>query len=134
MAGARIDLTRIKMPTYVYASRDDHIVPWRSAYRTTSLVGGDATFVLGASGHIAGVVNPPSSPPRRNYWTHDLLTDDADAWLARATSHAGSWWPHWSAWVAGYAGARRAAPVAAGSERYLPLSPAPGTYVLAAAD
>jgi poly[(R)-3-hydroxyalkanoate] polymerase subunit PhaC len=134
MAGARIDLTRIKMPTYVYASRDDHIVPWRSAYRTTSLVGGDATFVLGASGHIAGVVNPPSSPPRRNYWTHDLSTDDADAWLARATSHAGSWWPHWSAWVAAYAGARRAAPVTSGNDRYPPLEPAPGTYVLAAAD
>src|SRR5437879_5196802 len=80
------------------------------------------------------VTSPASSIPRRNYWTHDLSTDDADAWLAHATSHAGSWWPHWSAWVAAYAGARRAAPVAAGSERYPPLSPAPGTYVLAAAD
>ena len=59
MAGARIDLSKIRMPVYVYASRDDHIVPWRSAYRTTALVGGEATFVLGASGHIAGVVNPP---------------------------------------------------------------------------
>jgi polyhydroxyalkanoate synthase len=134
MAGARIDLTRLRMPAYVYASRDDHIVPWRSAYRTTSLVGGDATFVLGASGHIAGVVNPPSSPPRRNYWTNDLLTDDPDAWLARAASHAGSWWPHWSAWVARCAGARRAAPTAPGSDLYPPLESAPGTYVLAAAD
>ncbi len=70
------------MPVYVYASREDHIVPWRSAYRTTALVGGDVTFVLGASGHIAGVVNPPQ-PVKRNYWTNELITDDPDDWFAR---------------------------------------------------
>ncbi len=69
MAGARIDLSKIRMPVYVYASRDDHIVPWRSAFRTTALVGGETTFVLGASGHIAGVVNPPA-PLKRNYWVN----------------------------------------------------------------
>ena len=71
------------MPAYIYASREDHIVPWRSAYRTVGLLGGDPTFVLGASGHIAGVINP-ASKNRRNYWTNELLTDDADDWLARA--------------------------------------------------
>ena len=106
MAGAPIDLSRITIPAYVYASRDDHIVPWRSAYRTTALVGGDCTFVLGASGHIAGVINPPQ-PPRRNYWTNDLITDAADDWLARAESVPGSWWPHWHAWLAGHGGARQ---------------------------
>jgi poly(3-hydroxyalkanoate) synthetase len=85
MAGAAIDLSRITIPAYVYASRDDHIVPWRSAFETTRLLSGDCTFVLGASGHIAGVINPPH-PPRRNYWTNDLITDVADDWLARAQS------------------------------------------------
>jgi len=132
MAGAAIDLSQIVIPSYVYASRDDHIVPWRSAYRTTSLLGGDCTFVLGASGHIAGVINPPH-PVRRNYWRNDLITDAADDWLRRAHSVAGSWWPHWHAWLAGHGGARRAAPKHTGNAQYPPLGPAPGDYVRAAA-
>ena len=128
MAGAKIDLTRLTMPTYVYGSQEDHIVPWRSAYATTTLVGGDATFVLGASGHIAGVVNPPH-PPRRHYWTNELLTEDADDWFARAERIHGSWWPHWYAWLGRHAGAQRSAPRAAGSRQHPPLDPAPGGYV-----
>ena len=128
MAGAAIDLSRITIPAYVYASRDDHIVPWRSAFATTRLLGGDCTFVLGASGHIAGVINPPH-PPRRNYWTNDLITDAADDWLARAESVHGSWWPHWHDWLAGHGGARHAAPQRAGNNAYPPLAPAPGDYV-----
>ena len=69
MAGERIDLAKVAMPAYIVASRDDHIVPWRSAYRSTRLLGGESTFVLGASGHIAGIVNPPAKN-RRNYWTN----------------------------------------------------------------
>jgi polyhydroxyalkanoate synthase len=129
MRGQAIDLSRVAIPSYVYASRDDHIVPWRSAYRTTQLLGGEPTFVLGSSGHIAGVVNPPSSG-RRNYWTNELLTDDPDEWLARALSHPGSWWPHWTEWLAAYAGARTPAPARAGNARHRPLGPAPGTYVV----
>ncbi len=132
IAGAAVDLTRIVMPSYIYASREDHIVPWRSAYRTTNLLGGDCTFVLGASGHIAGVVNPPH-PPRRNYWTNDLLTDAADDWLERAEKIHGSWWPHWHAWLEGHGGARHAAPKHAGNAKYPPLAPAPGDYVRAVA-
>jgi polyhydroxyalkanoate synthase len=128
MAGERIDLARVTMPAYVYASQGDHIVPWRSAYRTTALLGGDVTFVLGASGHIAGVINPPE-PERRHHWTNELVTDDADDWLARALRHPGSWWPHWAAWLAPHGGAMRAAPRAPGSARYPPLDPAPGHYV-----
>jgi polyhydroxyalkanoate synthase len=133
MLGEKIDLSRIAIPTYVLASREDHIVPWRSAYRTTALVGGDATFVLAASGHIAGVINPPV-PPRRNHWTNDLLTEDADAWLERAESAPGSWWPHWHAWLARHAGSERRAPRAAGNRRYPALGPAPGRYVVEPAE
>ncbi len=132
MAGERIDLARVTVPTYVFASRDDHIVPWRSAYKTIGLVGGDVSFVLGASGHIAGVVNPPAKN-RRNYWTNPLLTDDADDWLARAESHPGSWWPDWGAWLAPHGGAMRRAPRAPGSARNPALDPAPGRYVLESA-
>jgi polyhydroxyalkanoate synthase len=129
MAGEKVDLASITIPVYAYASRDDHIVPWRSAYRTTALVGGPCTFVLGASGHIAGVVNPPS-PPRRNYWTREPPDEDPDAWLAQAQSHAGSWWPHWHAWLARHRGGRRDAPSGCGSRRYPPLEAAPGRYVV----
>ena len=128
MLGHRVDLGRIALPVYVMAAREDHIVPWRSAYRTTTLVNGDVTFVLGASGHIAGVVNPPE-PARRSFWTNALLTDDPDDWMARAESVDGSWWPHWAEWLQEYAGPRRAAPAAAGSDEFPPLDPAPGTYV-----
>ena len=128
MSGQAIDLRRISVPTYVLATRDDHIVPWRSAYKTIGLLGGDLTFVLGASGHIAGVVNPPQKH-RRNFWTNELLTDDADDWLSRAAMHPGSWWPHWSAWQAKHGGPRRPAPASAGSDRHRALAPAPGSYV-----
>jgi len=129
MAGARIDLARVAVPAYIVASRDDHIVPWRSAYQSTRLLGGDVGFVLGASGHIAGVVNPPAKN-RRNYWTNPVLAAAADDWLARAETHPGSWWPHWGAWLARHGGPLRPAPREAGNDRNLALYPAPGRYVL----
>jgi polyhydroxyalkanoate synthase len=133
MCGRKIDLGRIALPAYVYASREDHIVPWRSGYRTVGLLGGDPTFVLGASGHIAGVINP-ASKNRRNYWTNELLTDDADDWLARAESRPGSWWPHWAAWLADYGGTRHPAPPSVGDARHRALGAAPGAYVTEHAD
>jgi polyhydroxyalkanoate synthase len=132
IAGAPVDLGRVAQPTYVFAARDDHIVPWHSAWRSAALLGGDVTFVLGASGHIAGVVNPPEAA-RRNYWTNPLLPDDADDWLARADSVPGSWWPHWHAWLAPYGGGKHAAPTASGSRQLPPLGAAPGEYVRAKA-
>ena len=128
MCGVPVDLSRITIPVYVLASREDHIVPWRSAYRTTTLVGGDVTFVLAASGHIAGVINPPLAM-KRNYWTNDLLTETADEWFARAQSVPGAWWPHWYAWLDGHRGPARARPHTAGNAHYPPLGPAPGDYV-----
>ncbi|HPB76668.1 MAG TPA: class I poly(R)-hydroxyalkanoic acid synthase, partial [Chromatiaceae bacterium] len=129
--GAPVDLGAVKMPAYIYASREDHIVPWPSAYRSTGLLGGEATFVLGASGHIAGVINPPASG-KRNYWTHaGTAAASADDWFTDAESHPGSWWPHWGQWLANRSGERVPAPAAPGNDRYPPLGAAPGTYVLA---
>jgi polyhydroxyalkanoate synthase subunit PhaC len=132
MAGESIDLGRIAVPAYVFAAHDDHIVPWRSAYRTTDLLGGDVTFALGASGHIAGVVNPPETN-RRHYWISDVPGMGADAWLAGARSCPGSWWPHWAAWLDRHAGSMKAARRGTGSDAYPPLEPAPGGYVRAPA-
>jgi polyhydroxyalkanoate synthase len=128
MCGEAVDLSRIGLPAYVYASREDHIVPWHSAYRTIELIGGDVSFVLGASGHIAGVVNPPPGL-KRDYWTNELLTDDPDDWLGRAQLHRGSWWPHWTEWLAERAGPLRPAPAREGNARHRPLERAPGSYV-----
>ena len=130
--GESVDLRRIVVPTYVYASRDDHIVPWPWAYRTTCLLGGECTFVMGASGHIAGVINPPGKN-RRNYWTNDSVGEDPQAWLAGAQSVPGSWWPHWGAWLAVHAGREKPAPRVAGDTNHKPIEPAPGSYVKATA-
>ena len=129
MCGQSIDLGRVTMPSYVLATREDHIVPWRSAYKSVDLLGGKPTFVLGASGHIAGVINPPAKN-RRNYWVGEVSHDNPDQWLGRARMEPGSWWPHWSAWLRRHAGGVRSAPKALGSDRHRPLAPAPGTYVV----
>jgi polyhydroxyalkanoate synthase subunit PhaC len=127
-AGASIDLSEIAIPSYIFAAREDHIVPWKSAYRSIELLSGDRTFVLGASGHIAGVVNPPEKK-RRNFWVNADLDVDPEQWLVAAQSRPGSWWPHWAAWLAAYSGAMQRAPVAIGSAQYPALDPAPGCYV-----
>ncbi len=129
-AGVGLDLTRLDMPAYLYGSREDHIVPWTSAYASTQLLRGPQRFVLGASGHIAGVVNPPSSG-KRSYWTNDApaLPGDPGAWLAGAQEHPGSWWPDWADWLAAHAGARRKAATRLGNAEYRPTQPAPGSYV-----
>ena len=135
MAGERIDLARVTMPAYIVASRDDHIVPWRSALpdrRSSSAA--TCTFVLGASGHIAGVVNPPDKK-RRNYWTNAAAAGRRRRLVrARATAHPGSWWPHWGAWLAR---ARRRLTRRRRTRRATPaippLEPAPGRYVREAA-
>ena len=129
MCGAVIDLANVDMPTYVLATREDHIVPWRSAYESLRLLGGDAQFVLGGSGHIAGVVNP-AVKNKREYWIDGLQDADPDQWLASAEERKGSWWPDWRPWLSKHSGRRRAAPQQAGSGEYPPLDPAPGRYVL----
>ncbi|VTU36280.1 Poly-beta-hydroxybutyrate polymerase [Variovorax sp. PBL-H6] len=125
--GVPVDLSRIDAPAFVYASREDHIVPWKTAYAGTRLLGGETRFVLGASGHIAGVINPPAKK-KRNHWVGDLAAD-AGAWLDGAQSVEGSWWPAWCDWLAAHAGVKVAARSALGSAEFPAIEPAPGRYV-----
>lgn len=125
--GVPVDLSAITAPAFVYASREDHIVPWQTAYAGTQLLGGEVRFVLGASGHIAGVINPPEKK-KRNHWVGDL-TADASTWLDRAESVDGSWWPDWSDWLDSYAGPKVAARRTPGNTAYPAIEPAPGRYV-----
>jgi polyhydroxyalkanoate synthase subunit PhaC len=127
--GVPVDLGKLRIPVFILATREDHIVPWRSAYRSLALLGGDdKTFVLGASGHVAGVVNPPAKN-RRSYWTGEPYPTDPDAWLEYAEEHRGSWWPKWTDWLSKHGGGRRKAPSAAGDVQHKPIEPAPGRYV-----
>jgi len=127
--GVPVDLGRVNLPLFVLATREDHIVPWRSAYRTVGLLGGDdKTFVLGASGHIAGVVNP-AAKNKRSYWTAGSLPEEPEDWFSHAKEKPGSWWPVWSEWLAKHQGGERAAPRATGNVQYKPVEPAPGSYV-----
>ena len=128
MCGVPVDLGRIDIPAYLMASQEDHIVPWRTAWENNRLLKGKNTFVLAASGHIAGVINP-ANKNRRHYWHSAESAASADHWLAAASREAGSWWTHWARWLGRRGGGRIAAPVIAGSTRHRPLEPAPGRYV-----
>nr|WP_293026120.1 class I poly(R)-hydroxyalkanoic acid synthase [Pandoraea sp.] len=132
VCGVPVDLGAIDVPVYIFGSREDHIVPWRAAYASTALLSGPKRFVLGASGHIAGVINPPAKQ-RRSYWTGDALPASADDWLASAQEHPGSWWPDWHAWLASHGGRRVKASSGYGNVQYQPVEPAPGRYVKAKA-
>ncbi len=128
MLGQPVDLGRLRMPAYLLATREDHIVPWHSAYRSAGLLKGDLRFVLGASGHIAGVVNP-AGKNRRSYWTGTKLPSDPEAWMQGATEHPGSWWRDWSAWLAGHAGKTIKAKKRLGGRGHKAIEAAPGRYV-----
>lgn len=128
MCGTPVDLGKINLPTFILASREDHIVPWKSAYASTRLLKGKLQFILAASGHIAGVVNP-ASKNRRNYWTSPALTENPEQWLAGAESVPGSWWGNWSAWLKKKSGKQVPARKRVGSADYPEIEPAPGSYV-----
>ncbi|MFZ5551210.1 MAG: class I poly(R)-hydroxyalkanoic acid synthase [Pseudomonadota bacterium] len=130
VCGEKLDLGAIQAPVYIYASREDHIVPWKGAYASTKVFKGKKRFMLGASGHIAGVINPPAAN-KRSHWVNDKLVADADAWLAAAKEVPGSWWTDWSAWLKPHAGPMVAAPKAPGNRQYKAIEPAPGRYVKA---
>lgn len=123
-----LDMRLLDMPTFIYASREDHIVPWESAYGSTKVLQGPMTFVLGASGHIAGVINPPSKN-KRSYWTGSTLPATSKDWFAQATENPGSWWPTWAKWLQGQAGGMVSAPKTQGSRQYPVIEAAPGRYV-----
>jgi poly[(R)-3-hydroxyalkanoate] polymerase subunit PhaC len=125
MCGTPVDLARVDLPAYVLATVEDHIVPWRSAYRTTGLFGGDIRFVLGASGHIAGVINP-ASKNKRSYWILADRCDDPAGWLAGAQEKPGSWWNDWIGWLKPWAKEQQPARTQQGSNLYPPCESAPG--------
>ncbi len=126
--GEKVDVGAIKAPFYLYASREDHIVPWDAAYRSTQMIKGKKRFVMGASGHIAGVINPPAKG-KRNYWTNERLVARAEDWFDDAAEHPGSWWTDWSKWLAGHAGKKVSAPKTPGNRQYKAIEAAPGRYV-----
>jgi polyhydroxyalkanoate synthase subunit PhaC len=131
VCGEKIDLRQIETPVYLYGSREDHIVPIASAYASTQILPGPKRFVAGASGHIAGVINPPAKK-KRSHWVREdgQLPAKFDQWLEGAQEHAGSWWTDWSTWLQGHAGAQVAAPKGYGKgAKFKVIEPAPGRYV-----
>ena len=134
VCGQKIDFRKLKLPVYIYGSREDHIVPIGGAYASTQHLPGQKRFVMGASGHIAGVINPPAAK-KRSHWVREdgkFPATQAD-WQAGATEHAGSWWTDWASWLQSHAGKQIAAPKAYGKGKYKVIEPAPGRYVKAKA-
>ncbi len=127
--GVPLDLRAVHNDTYVVASIEDHIAPWRSVYKMTQMFAGDTQFRLGHSGHIAGIINPPDSG-KGNYWAGSTNPPAADDWFSAAEKRGGSWWSDWIAWLGLRSEKRIPAPAALGSKKLPPLAPAPGTYVL----
>jgi polyhydroxyalkanoate synthase len=128
IGGVPIDLRKIKTPTYLLSTREDHIAPWRSTFAATKLYSGPVTFTLAASGHIAGVINPPAKQ-KYSYWTNGISAKDTpESWLQHAKETPGSWWPHWDAWQQAYAGNRVPARIP-GKPGHSPIEDAPGRYV-----
>lgn len=128
LCGVPIDLRNIKVPSYFLSTLEDHIAPWKTTFNSTKLFSGPIDFVLGASGHIAGVINPPAKK-KRNYWVGGELGKGPAHWLETAKSEAGSWWPYWSGWLKKQGGAEVPAPKTLGKANYPIIEPAPGRYV-----
>ena len=126
--GSPLNLDRVKIPVFVNGAIADHLTPWKGCYQTTQLLGGETTFVLSSSGHIASLVNPPNNPKAR-YWTGDGTGPDPEAWLADATTNQGSWWQAWAEWISQRAGNKRSASGRLGSDRHPVLDLAPGRFV-----
>ena len=136
VCGQKIDFNKVDMPVFIYGSREDHIVPIDGAYASTQVLPGKKRFVMGASGHIAGVINAPVKN-KRSYWTNEKVKDKLPAkhatWMASSTEHPGSWWTDWSNWLALQGGKQVAAPKAYGKGKFKAIEPAPGRYVKAKA-
>ena len=131
VCGEKLDLGRIDIPVYIYGSREDHIVPITASYAATQVLSGDKRFVMGASGHIAGVINPPAKK-KRSHWVREdgALPESHSQWLQGAQEHAGSWWTDWSQWLNNHAGKQIAAPKRYGKgAKYKAIEAAPGRYV-----
>jgi polyhydroxyalkanoate synthase len=127
LEGVPIDLSRVKLPLYFVSTVEDHIAPWRATYAGAKLFSGPVRFVLGGSGHIAGIVNPPAAN-KYCYWTNNRLADKPERWLEGAQQHPGSWWTDWAHWIAAHGGGKVPARVP-GEGGLKPIEAAPGSYV-----
>jgi polyhydroxyalkanoate synthase len=127
LKGVPIDLNQIRLDVYAVGTEQDHIVPWKSAWRISQLASGPVRFILGGSGHIAGIINPPSKG--KGYWTNEKPVKTAEEWLESAEQHKGSWWADWLEWLRPRS-SEQGAPPSMGSTAHPPIMPAPGTYVL----
>lgn len=125
-----IDLQRVKVPSFVTGALTDHLTPWKGCFRTTQMLGGESTFVLSYSGHIASLVNPPGNP-KAHYWMGGEPGTDPEEWQAQATRHSGSWWEAWAAWMEPHAGPRVTRRKNLGSKLNPATEPAPGRYIRA---
>jgi len=123
-----LDLGQVKCPTFIFAAREDHIVPWRTAYHSAQYLGGEVRFVLGASGHIAGTINPVSKN-KRNHWVGEYLAEAPDQWLEKAESVPGSWWTPWAEWMSEHPAKEVVAKKKLGDAKHPPIEQAPGRYV-----
>ncbi len=128
IGGVWIDLNKIKIPSYFVSTKEDHIALWQGTYRGALQVGGNKTFVLGESGHIAGIVNHPAKG-KYGYWVNDSLDDSADEWLSNAKHSEGSWWTHWNQWLLGFNPQEQVEPYNIGNDDFPVISAAPGEYV-----
>ncbi|KAA8679434.1 class I poly(R)-hydroxyalkanoic acid synthase [Vibrio gigantis] len=128
VGGVWIDLNKIKIPSYFISAKEDHIALWQGTYRGALNTGGNKTFVLGESGHIAGIVNHPDKN-KYGFWLNDSLDDSAGEWLTNATHHEGSWWTHWNQWLQGFEVDEKIEPFNQGSELNPVIGKAPGSYV-----
>ncbi len=123
-----VDLSKINCPVYIFASKEDHIVPWKSAFTSTQILKGKSKFVLGASGHIAGVINPLKKN-KRNYWTNQVRTKNPDTWFKGAKFIEGSWWGDFRDWLSSQSGKQIKAPSKLGTTKFKVIEAAPGAYV-----
>ncbi|MEZ8408970.1 class I poly(R)-hydroxyalkanoic acid synthase [Vibrio splendidus] len=128
VGGVWIDLNKIKISSYFISAKEDHIALWQGTYRGALNTGGNKTFVLGESGHIAGIVNHPEKK-KYGYWLNDNLDDSADEWLNNASHNEGSWWTHWDQWLQGFEADEKIEPFNQGSELHPVIGKAPGNYV-----
>ena len=131
MDGTEIDLSKIETPFFVLATEDDHIAPWTSVYPVTQILAGEVEFVLGGSGHIAGVINPPAERMKYGYRTAESYPASTEGFLAAAQQSPGSWWPHWGDWLEAHDGKKVTARKVAKRGKYKAIEPAPGSYVQA---
>lgn len=126
--GVNIDLSKVKVPTYFISTLEDHIALWQGTYRGALCLGSKATFVLGESGHIAGIVNHPAKN-KYGFWLNDKQNADPEAWLKGAQRQEGSWWQHWDQWLQGFVAEEPVDARAIGNTNYPAIMPAPGVYV-----